>query len=265
MSILKSTALIVLLGLSPIPAQSEDDDYEPVSVTLGGRERIPRTLDAYILGGFGLLPLQGTELSSIYDTYEHYKGLEGKRLNYGKGLKLETGVAWYMHTHLGLEAAFEYSRHLPKLETEHSTHNPPFVESYDIRMFGPKLMLKPVITPFSSVRLYGSAGIGAMFTKLTYENSAPVYSHQGYIETSPGFLLETGLGMEIPLGSRISATTAATIQRVYFETEERVDTEGHTHVIDESITDDSDPYREKPVDISGSNLAIRAGIRVRIF
>lgn len=261
-----SAAAILLIGLSPTMAQSDDEEYEPVSVTLGGKERIPRTFDAFFTGGYGLLPLGGTELNNIYGPLETYDGLDGHKLNYGKGLKLETGVAWYMHTHLGLEAGFEYSLHLPKLETENSTASSPFVESYTIRMFGPKLLLKPVLTPFSPVRVYGFGGAGVLSTKLTYTNNGPNAAQDGYIETSPGFLLETGLGIEIPIGSRISVSFAAAIQRVYFETTERRDTQhkGHTHVVDESYSGSSE-FQEAPTDIPGSNMAARAGVRIRIF
>jgi opacity protein-like surface antigen len=274
MKFLMSAAAILLIGLSTTMAQSDGEDYEPVSVTLGGKERIPRTFDAYLVGGYGI-PIGGKKLEDIYSHLEQPNSevndsiVEEHELNYGKGLKIEAGAAWYLMAHLGLEASFEYSRYLPRLEVrnENTAQNAPnWTEEYTIQMFGPKLMVKPVFTPFQFLRLYAAGGAGVLFTKLEYTNTAPDYSHVGYIETTPGLTLDAVLGTDIPFNDRVAAVIAFSLQRVYFTTTERKDPQNdRIHVVDEKYSSGVNPFQEPPKHIPGNNMAVHAGVRIRIF
>lgn len=190
------------------------------------------TLNVYGSIGFGIAT--GGKLFSSYKTSTVNNTIDTSEekdsyFNFGRGLKLDLGVQYFLMPNIALQAGMGISGNVPRMETFQETAALKVNTTYRSSLWSLKALVVPHFEVLELLTMYTGVGIGFFWNSWKYEreiamtvgNLSTKETLEGKIKTSPklGFI---GLaGTNFPLSDILSAYGEIAFEQVSFTTKKK--------------------------------------------
>jgi hypothetical protein len=213
----------------------------------------------YALGTGGYYLGSSTETGAnnvLLEKTDHY-------LNYGQGMKLETGVMYMAMDYVYVKGCFSYTWGVPRADivTKNNVSGVETKETFKTHLLGLKALLLPQFNALDLFDMYAGAGLGLFFTSLTSDHSSTTYT--GRYTTSAALDFCGALGLDYPVGDQLTVYTELGFDMMSFTLKREVKAVDNTAVTyDKNSTDRNDLSPQK---IPGSNVALAVGIKVPLI
>ncbi len=227
------------------------------------------TLNVYGSMGFGF-PTGGSLYSSIkanvgpggIDTTEE----KDSYFNFGKGIKLDMGIQYFLMPNIALQAGIGISGNIPRLKTFHETSGLKVNTTYRSSLWGLKAMIVPHFEVLELITMYTGVGIGFFWNSLKYEQKtvteindlSATETIDGKIKTSPKLGLLGLAGANFPLSDLLTVYGELAFEQLSFTTKKNI--QGNNTIVYEKNSNLPAPER-----ISGSNWQFRFGVRMSVL
>lgn len=227
------------------------------------------TLNVFGSVGFGF-PSGGKLFSSFktdfapggVDTTEE----KDSYFNFGRGLKLDLGVQYFLMPNIALQAGIGISGNVPRLKTFQETPIREINTTFRSSLWGLKALIVPHFEVLELITMYTGVGIGFFWNSWKYEqksttqidNVSVTETIEGKIKTTPklGFL---GLaGANFPLSDLLTLYGELAFEQLSFTTKKNV--QGNNTVVYEKNSNLPAPER-----IPGSNWQLRFGVKMSVL
>lgn len=226
-------------------------------------------LNVYGSLGFGF-PTGGKLFSSIktnnvpggIDTIEE----KDSYFNFGRGLKLDLGVQYFLMPNIALHTGIGISGNIPRLKTFQENSVQKINTTYRSSLWGLKALIVPHFEVLELLNVYTGVGIGFFWNSWKYEQKivtgtdalSNTITVDGKIKTSPklGFL---GLaGADFPFSDLLTLYGELAFEQLSFTSKKEV--RGNNTVVYEKNSNLPAPER-----IPGSNWQLRFGVKMSVL
>lgn len=219
-----------------------------------------------VFGGVGFGIATGGQLfssmrTSINDTLEE----EDSYFNFGRGLKLDLGMQYFLMDNIALQAGMGISGNAPRLETFNETPVSKINTTYRSSLWGLKALIVPHFEVLELITMYTGVGVGFFWNSWKYEKDIEIEiagvttkrTVEGKIKTNPKLALLGLAGVDYPISDLLTAYGEVAFEQMSFTTKKSVE-DNQTTVYEK----DSD--LEAPQRVPGSNWQIRFGMRFNL-
>jgi opacity protein-like surface antigen len=191
--------------------------------------------------------------------------------NYGRGLKVDLGVQYFMMENVALQAGFYYSGGVPALEASYrvDTASATIFDStfsFHHHLFGLKVCAVPRFEILELLNVNAGVGIGLFWNSLRYEivseTPTATRNEEGAIQSSPTLGLVGLVGADFPLTDLMSLYSEVGFEQMSFKWKKRIIDQSQFGRRTGSYNfEKNTPNQEPPPRIPGSNWRIGVGIR----
>lgn len=224
-----------------------------------------KSLNVYGSMGFGIA--NGGQLFSSNkikgnDTLEE----EDSYFNYGRGLKFDFGIQYFLMDNIALQTGLGISANIPRLKVFNEADETKSNTTYRSSLWGFKALVVPHFEILELLTMYTGVGLGFFWNTCKYENKTEISSTQGNIsentegkiKTSPKLAFLGLAGLNYPLSEKINLYGEVAFEQMSFTTKKRI--EGNKTTVYEK-----DSNLEAPQKIPGSNWQLRFGVRFNVI
>ncbi len=227
------------------------------------------TLNVYGSMGFGF-PSGGKLYSSFktdigpgrIDTTEE----KDSYFNFGRGLKLDLGVQYFLMPNIALQAGIGISGNIPRLKTFQESNLSKVNTTYRSSLWGLKALIVPHFEVLELITMYTGVGIGFFWNSWKYEqktvtqinNLSTTETIEGKIKTSPKLGFLGVAGANYPLSDLLTLYGELAFEQLSFTTKKTV--QGNNTVVYEKNSNLPAPER-----IPGSNWQLRFGVKMNVM
>lgn len=227
------------------------------------------TLNVYGSMGFGFST--GGRLFSSFKTEIGSGGndtIEEKDsyFNFGRGLKLDLGVQYFLMPNIALQAGIGISGNIPRLKTFQEISGYKVNTTYRSSLWGLKALIVPHFEVLELITMYTGVGIGFFWNSWKYEqkitteidNLSSTETIDGKIKTSPKLGLLGLAGANFPLSDVLTLYGELAFEQLSFTTKKNI--QGNNTVVYEKNSNLPAPER-----IPGSNWQFRFGVKMNVM
>lgn len=227
------------------------------------------TLNVYGSMGFGF-STGGTLFSSIkmnnvpggIDTTEE----KDSYFNFGRGLKLDLGIQYFLMPNIALQAGLGISGNIPRLKTFYETSDLKVNTTYKSSLWGLKALIVPHFEVLELITMYTGVGIGFFWNSWKFKQETVTWiddlsnkvTMDGKVKTSAKLGLLGLAGANFPLSDLLTLYGELAFEQLSFTTKKTV--QGNKTVVYEKDSNLPAPER-----IPGSNWQFRFGVKMSVL
>jgi len=227
------------------------------------------TLNVY--GSMGLGFSTGGKLFSSFKTNDVPGGVDTTEekdsyFNFGRGLKLDLGIQYFLMPNIALQAGLGISGNIPRLKTFQETSDLKINTTYKSSLWGLKALIVPHFEVLELITMYTGVGIGFFWNSWKYEQKVVTQvgelsnteTMDGKIKTSAKFGLLGLAGANFPLSDLFTLYGELAFEQLSFTTKKNI-------LDNKTVVYEKDSNLPAPERIPGSNWQLRFGVKINVL